>query len=58
MSETYWNDECIGCGRLQWVCDLKHLAKDILGGIAIGFLIGGTIGAVWALIHNTWFSIV
>lgn len=55
MSEGYYDEECIGCGRSRWTCDLKHFIKDVLGGVAIGFLIGATIAAGLALIHNTFF---
>jgi uncharacterized membrane protein (Fun14 family) len=47
LTDTCWN-----CDRPKLVCNFKHFIKDIGQGILIGFLIGGSVGFIAAVIHN------
>jgi hypothetical protein len=46
---------CESCEWPLWICNAKHFWRPILVGLAIGLLIGGSLGAGLAFIHNTWF---
>ncbi len=59
IRDWWWDlDICITCDKPSVVCDLKHLLKDIGLGIAQGMLVGCSIGGMWALVHNLFFSTV
>lgn len=45
---------CWDCGRRQWWCDMRHFWGPVLDGLWKGFLFGGSIGAVLALLEK-WF---